>query len=224
MVDWFDSVSTQQAPEDIPVLATRLLLAWLFGCLVAWLAKRHKPAGKKDSLTLTLVLMSILIAMATQIIGDNVARAFSLVGALSIVRFRTAVPETRDVAFVLAAVVVGMAVGAGQFWVASIGIVVAGAATATNSTRRQSGGDPNPEVNANQWKLTLQTGLSATGSWEAELRRMASEAQLVSAETVRRGSAMQVMYRVVPLRAISPAEIVATLNSLPAVESVTVKS
>jgi hypothetical protein len=66
----------------------------------------------------------VLIAMVTQVIGDNIARAFSLVGALSIVRFRTAVRDTEDTAYVIFAVVVGMAVGAGHVWVATLGMAV----------------------------------------------------------------------------------------------------
>ena len=64
------------------------------------------------------MLLSILIAMVTQVIGDNIARAFSLVGALSIVRFRTVVRDTQDTAFVIFAVAVGMAMGANNPWVA----------------------------------------------------------------------------------------------------------
>lgn len=225
MSEWFSSVSEEQLPADLPILATRLLLAWVFGCAVAWLAKRNKPGGSNDTLTLTLVLMSILIAMATQIIGDNVARAFSLVGALSIVRFRTAVPATRDVAFVLAAVVVGMAVGAGQYWVALIGIVVVGLATYTNSTRK-SGTDKGDgfDASSNSWRLTIQTGLSTTGGLESELQRLTNEIKLTSAETIRRGAALQMVYRVVPKSAGSITEIVSALNAIPAVESVAAKA
>ena len=50
--------------------------------------------------------------MVSMVIGNEIARAFSLVGALSIVRFRTVVEDTRDTAFVIFAVVVGMALGA----------------------------------------------------------------------------------------------------------------
>ena len=225
MPEWFSNVSADQLPPEMPILATRLLLAWFFGCVVAWLAKRYRPAGANDTLTLTLVLMSILIAMATQIIGDNIARAFSLVGALSIVRFRTAVPATRDVAFVLAAVVVGMAVGAGQYWVALLGILVVGFATHVNSPRpngSEEKGGLDPASNA--WKLTMQTGLSATGGWETELRRLASDIELTSAETTRSGSAMQMVYRVVPRPGVNLAEVVAALNVIPAVESVAIKA
>ena len=78
------------------------------------------------SFTVTLVLLSILIAMVTQVIGDNVARAFSLVGALSIVRFRTVVRDTQDTAYVIFAVAVGMAVGAGHPGLAAGGLAVIG--------------------------------------------------------------------------------------------------
>ncbi len=73
--------------------------------------------------------MTIVIAMSTQVIGNNIARAFSLVGALSIVRFRTVVQDTRDTVFVIFAVVVGMAVGAGHLDVALVGIVITGLAS-----------------------------------------------------------------------------------------------
>ena len=62
--------------------------------------------------------------MVTQVIGDNVARAFSLVGALSIVRFRTVVRDTQDTAYVIFAVAVGMAVGAGHPGLAASGLGV----------------------------------------------------------------------------------------------------
>src|SRR5207248_1554155 len=81
--------------------------------------------GRRDTTTAlhtTLVLLSVLIAVVTVVIGTNTARAFGLVGALSIVRFRTVVNDTRDTAFVIFAVVVGMAVGAGDAVLAGVTI------------------------------------------------------------------------------------------------------
>src|SRR3712207_7408096 len=57
------------------------------------------------------VLLAVLVALVTLVIGDSTARAFGLVGALSIVRFRTVVEDTRDTAFVIFAVALGMAAG-----------------------------------------------------------------------------------------------------------------
>src|SRR6186997_3228776 len=106
----------------------RLIAAMVLGGIVAQIY-RHSRAEPASSLPTTLVLLAVLIAMVTQVIGDNVARAFSLVGALSIVRFRTVVRDTRDTAFVIFAVVVGMAVGSQQPWVAVLGLLVGGGAS-----------------------------------------------------------------------------------------------
>ena len=64
--------------------------------------------------------------MVTQVIGSNVALAFSLVGALSIVRFRTVVRDTEDTAFVIFAMTAGMAVGAQNVVLALTGLVIVG--------------------------------------------------------------------------------------------------
>lgn len=85
-----------------------------------------------------MLVLSVLIAMVTEVIGDSVARAFSLVGALSIVRFRTVVRDTQDTAYVIFAVAVGMAVGASNPWVAAIGIAVVAAGAVLTMPRRNS--------------------------------------------------------------------------------------
>ena len=56
----------------------------------------------------------MLISVVMVIIGNSIARAFSLVGALSIIRFRTAIQDPRDIGFVFYTLAIGMAVGAGK--------------------------------------------------------------------------------------------------------------
>lgn len=225
MPEWIPNPSTNTLTADLPILVTRLSLAWGFGWAVAWLSGRKAPTGSDESLNFTLMLMSILIAMATQIIGDNVARAFSLVGALSIVRFRTTVAATRDVAFVLASVVVGMAVGAGQYYVASIGTGVVGLATfAFNRERSGNGLGDDSEYGKESWKVTIQTGLNSAYGLEEELNRHAKTVKLVSTETIRRGSAFEVIFRIIPRSETSLIDLCAALNALPAVESASAKS
>src|SRR5687767_15955194 len=119
-----DSLVELQTPPPVVVLL-RLVAALALGALVALVYRLTRTVSDDArSFTGTLVLLSILIAMVTQVIGDNVARAFSLVGALSIVRFRTVVRDTQDTAFVIFAVGVGMAAGAGQYSVAVSGIAI----------------------------------------------------------------------------------------------------
>ena len=126
MPEWLVPSDPGEAPATPGVLATRLMLALLFGGAVAVVYRLSHGREKSDGLplTTTLVLLSILIAMVSMVIGNSVARAFSLVGALSIVRFRTVVDDTRDTAFVIFSVIVGMAAGAGLLWVPLVGIPI----------------------------------------------------------------------------------------------------
>jgi len=68
--------------------------------------------------------MGMVTGIIMLIIGSNIARAFSLVGALSIIRFRNAVKETRDVGFIFFAMAIGMATGTRFYSLAIIATIV----------------------------------------------------------------------------------------------------
>ncbi len=124
-LELLNSGSDHISPRD---LALRLGLALVLGLVISGLYRFTRAQPESSSFPATLVLLTILIAMVTKVIGDNVARAFSLVGALSIVRFRTVVRDTEDMAYVIFAVVIGMALGANRLWVAGLGITIVGLA------------------------------------------------------------------------------------------------
>jgi hypothetical protein len=120
--DWLPLITAEPPTNEkgailLPALLARLGVAFALGCLAA--AVRYASAGSAgrrrtdQALLATLVLLSVLICLVTQVIGGNLARAFSLVGALAIVRFRTVVEDMRDTSFVIYAVVSGMSAAAG---------------------------------------------------------------------------------------------------------------
>ena len=71
----------------------------------------HRGTTYSQQLIFTMIIMSLSISVIMLIIGSNIARAFSLVGALSIVRFRNPIKESRDLAFIFVAVTIGMGCG-----------------------------------------------------------------------------------------------------------------
>lgn len=75
----------------------------------------------------SLLLFSSLTATITLLIGSNIARAFGLVAALSLIRFRTAIKSTLDAMYLFWALTIGMACGVG-FYLAAILIVILGLA------------------------------------------------------------------------------------------------
>ena len=71
----------------------------------------HTGLSYSRTFVLTMILMSITVSFIMLIIGSNLARAFSLVGALSIIRFRNAVKDSRDTGFIFLSMAIGMACG-----------------------------------------------------------------------------------------------------------------
>jgi len=119
---FLENAPVVDTPPDMEMLIWRVPVAMVLGFVVAGVY--HAAHGRLSGSTLrtTLVLLCVLVAIVTIVIGNNLARAFGLVGALSIVRFRTVVADTRDTAFVIFAVVIGMAAGAGYLLLTLVAI------------------------------------------------------------------------------------------------------
>lgn len=82
--------------------------------------KTHKKEGYNSGFTVTLIMLPVIIAVIILLVGNNVARAFSLAGAFSIIRFRSAPGDPKDIAFVFFTLAVGLACGMGYIGYAVI--------------------------------------------------------------------------------------------------------
>lgn len=205
-------------PEVSPVkVAIRLIVALALGVVVAWIYGRTRTKAEiAPSFPTTLVLLSVLIAMVTQVIGDNVARAFSLVGALSIVRFRTVVRDTQDTAYVIFAVVVGMAVGAQNPWVGVIGLAVIGFAAFARMSRPAGKAGARPE-----FMLTLRVvaGFEVDQLLGHILDLHLQGRELVSIGTAKQGASVEAIYLTRLGVHGSPGELIKALNQVEGVQS-----
>ncbi|MCA8975154.1 MAG: DUF4956 domain-containing protein [Planctomycetes bacterium] len=106
-------------------IAIVLFLSFILALIIGKVYQvTHKGISYSQSNVQTYVMMCVIVAVIMLIIGSNIARAFSLVGALSIVRFRNAVKESRDVGFVFWAMAIGMAVGTKFYLMAVFATVV----------------------------------------------------------------------------------------------------
>jgi hypothetical protein len=218
MPEWLRDSFQQDVNLPVATLAARLAGALALGCVVAGVYRlTHGRAASQGGLTATLVLLTVLIAMVTLVIGNSVARAFSLVGALAIVRFRTVVEDTRDTAFVIFAVAVGMAVGAGELVVPLVGIPLT--AVAAFLVRPRGGDAP---AGLRDFTLTVRVG----GGHAAEtvlsetFAKHLERAQLRATGTARQGAALDLTYAVRLRRADGAVALVAELNGLEGIQNV----
>lgn len=95
------------------------LVAFILGFIIAYVYKKtHQGLSYSQSFVLTIIFVTIIIGFVMMVIGNSLARAFALVGALSIIRFRTVVKDTKDTAYVFMALAVGMGAGTGNYFIA----------------------------------------------------------------------------------------------------------
>src|ERR1041384_3529324 len=105
-------------------IAATLLLAFVLSTAIGWVYRfTHRNISYSQSYVQTLIILGMLISLIMLVVGSNIARAFALVGALSGVRFRNAIPETRDVGFIFLVMGVGMAAGTRFYTLAVIATV-----------------------------------------------------------------------------------------------------
>jgi len=116
-LDFIDQLlPTSTALDTVTVLdlARATVLSFLLSLLVGYVYRvTHAGPSYSQTTVHTMIIMAVVVSLIMLIIGTNIARAFSLVGALSIIRFRNAVKESRDVAFYFLTVAIGMACGTG---------------------------------------------------------------------------------------------------------------
>jgi hypothetical protein len=222
------------AVVEVPIppdeIAIRLGCAAALGLAVAivYFLTQRKKRAESASFVSTLVLLTILLAMVSMVIGSDIARAFSLVGALSIVRFRTVVEDTRDTAFVIFAVIAGMAAGAEKYLVPLIGIPLigvlawalaawgrAGGANGTAPARRSTDGPP-----TNTLVVRMGLGFDPDVALAAVLAEHLEAARLVAVATTRQGAAVDLTYAVRPKPATSPVALLAAVNKVEGVQNV----
>jgi hypothetical protein len=203
------------APADI---VARLVTAALLGGAVAVLYRLSRRGDVTPTMATTLVLLTVLIAMVVQVVGENAAMAFSLVGTLAIIRFRTVVEDTRDTAFVIFAVVAGMGVGAGQMVIAAVGSAVVGA---TAIAMRPRGPSAPSRAASSEWTLTVRFGLTQGSQAITDmLGKQAESSELVSAGTARQGAAFDLTYHLRLRSGTSIPDLAAEMNRLDGVQNV----
>jgi hypothetical protein len=219
MQEWMLNALNDDVKLRISELLLRLLAAFVLGCISAGvhlLTARHNRAA---GLLGTLVILSVLMAVLTIVVGNSLARAFSLVGSMAIIRFRSVVEDTRDTAFVMLAVVCGVACGSGYVLAAAaaIPLVLLGSWFFRSDL---------PSAEAGEQSLTLRLGMASGAEQKVQtlLKERGMSYRLASLETVRGGAALDVKFLIAPLAATAALALVADLNRIDGVQGVELRS
>lgn len=122
LLNFYNLTSTELSSA---VITLNIILAFFIVSAIVWVYRRtHRGLSYSQSFLVTMVMVSILAAVVMMVVRENLVGAFALLGAFSMIRFRTIVKDTKDVAFVFFSLVEGVAVGTSNYTIALITLVL----------------------------------------------------------------------------------------------------
>ncbi|MER6505962.1 DUF4956 domain-containing protein [Nonomuraea sp. NPDC050227] len=200
-------------------IAIAMALSFVLSAMIGWVYRAtHRNVSYSQSYVQTLVVLGMLISLIMLVVGSNIARAFALVGALSVVRFRNAIKETRDVGFIFLVMGVGMAVGT-RFYL--LGIVAAVAICLIVMVMHRFNWFQ-LNVRRQVVKVQVPSDEDFTASIQDVLVRHTDEFELVSMESIRAGALTELMYTVKIKKGSEPGDLISALRERNHGQSVTV--
>lgn len=117
----YDLIYSQEGLTLEDIFA-RILMSALLGVVIyISYSVSHRGTIYSKKFNISLLTLTILTGTVMTVIGNNVALSLGMVGALSIVRFRTAIKDTRDTVYIFWTIVTGICCGVGDYLVAAAG-------------------------------------------------------------------------------------------------------
>ena len=191
---------------DIWALLLALVLTYFCSMAIGMVYRyTHRSPGYSQSYVQTLVLTSLVTALIMLVIGSNLARAFSLVGALSIIRFRNAIKETRDVGYIFFSMAVAMAAGTQFFTVA----LIATAFICGGMLLLHFGDFGASKQEAERLlRVRIPIEMDPASTVEKTMAELFDSFSLILCETAKQGLQVDMLYSVKPRPDIAATEVV----------------
>ena len=173
----------------LSVLGASLVLGLLISLVYI---RTHKAEGYSSGFTITLIMLPAIISVIILLIGNNVARAFSLAGAFSLIRFRSAPGDPKDIAYIFFTLGVGLACGMGYLAYAVVFALILCLVMAvlqySNFTR--------PRSNHMQLKIMVPENLNFQGLFDDVLGSFTDSWNLKRIKTTDFGTLFELVYTI----------------------------
>ena len=144
------------------------------------------------------------------IVGSNIARAFSLVGALSIIRFRNAVKETRDVGFIFFAMAIGMAAGTRFYLLAVVATII----ICLLIIIMYKFDFYRKEVTSRVLKIQIPNNVEYDQLFDSIFLKFTKTANMISVDSVRSGMLTELIYSVEVKKSVKTQHFLSEIKKL----------
>ena len=195
-------------------------LSLLLGAYIAFVYKTVIPRlNYSVSILHTLLYIAMIVSLVMMIISNQIARAFTLVGALAVIRFRTPIKDTKDAAFIFLSLAAGMGTGVGLYLETALGTVLIGGFMLLIHYSR-FGLRAKGETLV---KLTVPLGQTENAMYyEDVFRRFLRDHRLINVRSLREGEKLELTFLVRPQKETDLVRFSRALSSVPQIERVSV--
>lgn len=176
----------------LPTVLAIILATLICGIIISIFYMVTEKGSYSSPFVITMVVLPIVIAVIVIIIGSNIARAFSIAGAFSIIRFRSTPGNPKDITYILFSLAVGLACAVGYIFFAFIFTLIV-CAILYILDKVNFGV---PKSTNNILKIVIPEDLDYQGVFDGVLRRYTSNYQLTKVKTTDLGSLFELVYNV----------------------------
>lgn len=193
---------------DLFELASLAALGVLFGLVIAYIYKTtHKGISYSQSFVQMLVALLPLGAVVFFYVSNNLATAIGLFGAFSLIRFRTAVKEVKDLVFLFWALATSLILAMGGFWPAMVVTVVVGVVLYFLSTSDFG------KIHSYEQVITYQldTKKSDHSLVSQSLKELVTNQELINVRNLDNGTLLEISLGLTPKKNVAPDQILKKL-------------
>ena len=172
-----------------------MLVAVVFGAAIAFTYYKTQEDNYQRSMAVTLLMLPIILSVIILFIGSNIARAFSLAGTLSIIRFRSAPGDPKDIGFIFFDIAAGLACGVGLFGYGAIFVAILCAIMILAEKFKFFEKKQVQKV----LKITIPENLNYQGAFDEILKKYTKKYSLTRIKTTDLGALFELNYSVIML-------------------------
>jgi len=208
MNNFFNTVLTNVSAElTFAGAAITMGVAILFGVIIAFTYYKTQEENYQRSMAVTLLMLPIILSVIILFVGSNIARAFSLAGTLSIIRFRSAPGDPKDIGFIFFDIAAGLACGVGLYGYGAIFVVL----LCVVMFITEKAGLFEKKAAQKTLKITIPENLNYKGVFDEILDKYTQKHKLTLIKTTDLGSLFELCYTVIMKKDVNEQEF---LNDL----------
>ncbi|MBQ7718623.1 MAG: DUF4956 domain-containing protein [Clostridia bacterium] len=209
MDNLFNSILTNVS-QDITISSAviTMVVAVVFGLAIGFTYYKTQEENFQRNMAVTLMMLPVILSVIILFVGSNIARAFSLAGTLSIIRFRSAPGDPKDIGFIFFDIAAGLACGVGLYGYGAVFVILLCALMLFSEKYKLF----EKKSVQKTLKITIPENLNYEGVFDGILKKYTKSYKLAKIKTTDLGSLFELCYNLTMQKDVNEQEFINELR------------